>query len=80
MSITVKPIFSGELKKADFMKAQIIWIVEYTSTKKFTEIYGFSLTIKQVFRSECEAMKFMNQVKNDDTNNNTSRSIMIYHC
>ena len=80
MSITARPIFIGKLKKADFMQAKIIWIVEYTSTKKFTEIYGFSLTIRQSFKSECEAMKFMNQVKNDDTNNNTSRSIMIYHC
>ena len=79
MSITARHIFSGELKKAKFMEAKIVWIVEYTSTENFTEIYGFSLTIKKIFKSECEAVEFMNQVKNDDANNNTSRTIRIYH-
>ncbi len=76
----VKSIFSGKLKKAEFMEVKIIWIVEYTSTDKFIKDCGFSLTIRQSFKSECEAMKFINQVRNDDTNADTSRTIMIYHC
>ena len=79
MSTMAKPISSGKLKKAEFMEVKIMWIVEYTSTDKFIKDYGFSLTIRQSFKSECEAIKFINQVKNDDTNNNTSRTIMIYN-
>lgn len=65
---------------ADFMKSKIKWIVKYTSTEKFVKIYGFSLTITQSFKSEREAIEFVNQVENDDINNNTSRKIALYHC
>lgn len=73
-------IFSGKQKKVEFMKSEIIWIAEYTSTAKFIEKFGFSLTMTRQFKSENEAIEFMNKVKLDDSNNDTYRNITIYHC
>ncbi len=78
--IREKSISNGKQKKADFMKFGIMWIVEYTSSKKFSEKFGFSLTITRQFKSENEAVEFMKQISCDDTNNGTYRNIMIYHC
>lgn len=72
-------IFNGKLKKVEFMKPEIIWIAEYTSTAKFVEKFGFSLTMTRQFKSKNEAVEFVNKVKYDDSNNDTYRSISIYH-
>lgn len=61
------------------MKPEIIWIAEYTSTAKFVEKFGFSLTMTRQFKSKNEAVEFVNKVKYDDSNNDTYRSISIYH-
>ena len=62
------------------MELETIWVAGYTSTAKFFEKFGFSLTLTRQFKSENEAIEFMNQVQHDDINNDTSRNIVIYHC
>lgn len=52
------------------MKSEIIWIAEYTSTAKFVEKFGFSLTMTRQFKSENEARqtyltRFLESVKHE---------------
>lgn len=79
MTTMARLIFSGKLKKVEFMELEILWVAKYTSTAKFVKKFGFSLTLTRQFKSENEAIEFMNQVKRDDTNNDTYRNIVIYH-
>lgn len=80
MITMARRIFSGELKKVEFMKSKIIWIVKYTSTAKFVENLGFSLTVIRQFKSKNSALEFMNNVKHDDAISGTYRSIEVCRC
>lgn len=62
------------------MELMMIWFVEYTSTVKYVEKFGFSLTVTRQFKCEREAVEFAEMLKKDDSNNGTYRDIAIYHC